>query len=240
MECLSFSYGEQPVLRDITLRLKPNQKIGVIGPSGCGKSTLIRLICGFYRPNEGDLRLFGQPVGALDLGALRGGIALITQDASLFYGSILENVRYGRPEATDEEVLAAIRQAALALDGFPDREHTQVGEFGANLSGGERQRVAIARAFLKDAKLILLDEATSALDARAEAEVQKALDSLLKRRAALIVAHRLSAVKDADYLYCVDGGRVIEEGEPVSLLRAKGYYYRMCLEQGLIGGESDA
>jgi len=240
MEGVSFAYGEQPVLRGISLLLGPDQKIGVIGPSGCGKSTLIRLICGFYPPTAGKLRLFGQRSDSLDLEGLRSGIALITQDASLFYGSIMENVRYGRPEATDGEVLAAIRQAALDLRDFPEGEHTQVGEFGANLSGGQKQRVSIARAFLKDAKLILLDEATSALDAQTEAEVQKALDELLVRRAALIVAHRLTTVQNVDYLYCMDDGRVIEEGNPQNLMKARGYYYRMCLEQGLIGGKRDA
>lgn len=240
MEHVSFTYGDQPILKDVSLKLEPNQKIGIIGPSGCGKSTLIRLICGFYAPSSGQLRLFGQPSDLLDLDALRGDMALITQDASLFHGTIGENVRYGHPGATDDGVLTALQHAALSLDDFPEREHTQVGEFGSRLSGGQRQRVSIARAFLKNAKLILLDEATSALDMHTEAEVQHALDSLLMNQAAIIVAHRLSTVKDVDYLYCMDDGRVIEEGDPSTLLKAKGYYYRMCCQQGLIGGDEDA
>jgi ABC-type multidrug transport system fused ATPase/permease subunit len=236
-ENVSFSYtGGGPFLTDINIRVGQNQKVGIIGPSGSGKSTIVKLLCGFYRPAGGKIIFEGRPVETLRLDALRGEIALVDQNAGLFDASVYENVRYGRPEAGEEEVLRAIGAAKLQNDmaDMPEGVNTRAGESGGRLSGGQRQRAAIARSLLKNARLVILDEAASALDTKTEAEIQAALDVLLKDRAVISIAHRLTAVKNMDYLYCMDGGRVVEEGPPRDLLKLKGYYYNMCREQGLL------
>ncbi|MDR3139702.1 MAG: ABC transporter ATP-binding protein/permease [Treponema sp.] len=246
LEDVAFSYTEgEPLLEGINLKLGRNQRIGIIGPSGCGKSTLVKLICGFYRPVRGKLTLFGQPAETLKLETLRKEIALVAQDAVIFDTSIYENVLYGRPGAEEKEVAQAIDNARLSAEiaAMPEGIYTQAGEFGGRLSGGQRQRIAIARAMLKNARLVFLDEASSALDAVTEAEVQKAMEPLLEGRAAVVVAHRLAVTKNLDYIYCMDKGRIVEEGSPADLLAAKAYYYEMCRQQGLLPlmeGLSDA
>lgn len=237
MHDLSFTYSEETkMLEHIYLSLKQNQKIAFIGPSGCGKSTLIKLICKFYNPTSGNITLFGKPTETIDLKSLRNEIALVTQDAFLFSGSIYENVACGRAAATEREVIQALKDANLweFVQSLPDGIHTQVGECGARLSGGQKQRICIARAIVKNARLILLDEATSALDTQTEFEIQKSLDNLMVDRSAIVVAHRLSTVQNVDYIYCMEEGKVIEEGTPTKLLMQKGYYYRMCCQQGLV------
>ncbi len=242
---LSFSYREaENAIDRISFRIRSHQKIAFIGPSGCGKSTLTRLICRFYMPGEGELTLFGADASRISLDALRGNIALVTQEAHLFDGTIEENVRFGRVEATRDEIIAALCSAGLwdFVSSLPKGLNTQIGEFGGQLSGGQRQRLCIARAFLKNAHLVILDEATSALDTESERDIQKSLDELLVGRAAIIVAHRLTTVRNADYLYCLEGGRIVEEGSPARLLELRGYYHEMCQRQGLLvaeGGESE-
>lgn len=243
MEDLSFTYSEDTkLLEHINLMLKQNQKIAFIGPSGCGKSTLVKLICKFYNPTGGNMTLFGKTTEAIDLKSLRKEIALVTQDAFLFDGSIYENVACGREGAWKSEVIQAIKDANLwdFVQGLPEGVHTQVGEFGARLSGGQKQRICIARAIVRNARLVLLDEATSALDTQTEFEIQKALDNLLVDKAAILVAHRLSTIQNVDYIYCMEEGKVVEGGTPVELLEQKGYYYRMCCQQGLIPERGEA
>jgi ABC-type multidrug transport system fused ATPase/permease subunit len=241
-ENLNFSYDPgKEFFKGINIRLGGGQKVGIIGPSGCGKSTLVKLICGFYRPAGGRLRLFGESLENIRLAALRRRISLVSQEPGLFNDSIYENIRYGRIDASEKEILQAVEDTSLSKDLalLPQGIHTPAGEFGGRLSGGQRQRVSIARSLLKDAPLVILDEATSALDTKTEAEVQEVLASLLKNRAALVAAHRLTAAKNLDYIYCMENGRIVEEGSPPQLLAAKGYYYDMCRRQGLFAGTAN-
>lgn len=235
---LAFSYdGRHQVLQDITLRIAQGQQVAVVGESGCGKSTLLRLLCRFYLPQAGSLRLFGVEAGDWQGEALRRHIALVNQDATLFDATVFENVSYGRPGLTRKECRAALEAVGLwdLVSQFPEGMDHPVGEGGSSLSGGQRQRLCIARALVKEAPLVLLDEATSALDAQTEKEVQAALDKLLAGRAAVIVAHRLTTVQNAHYLYVLEQGRVLEEGPPEELLAKQGRYYQMCRLQGLAG-----
>lgn len=232
--------GAGPALADLSIRIPRGKKVAIVGASGCGKSTLIKLICRFYLPDRGSLGLFGVESAEWETGALREHMAIVTQDAVLFDGSIYENVAYGNPGATRQDCEAALRKVALwdFVRGFPEGMDHAVGEGGSSLSGGQKQRLCIARAMVKKADLVLLDEATSALDFQTEREVQDALDQLLAGRSAVIIAHRLSTVQNADYIYCMDRGRVAEEGTPEELLAKKGMYYEMCRMQNLSGESS--
>ena len=235
---LAFSYdGKNRVLQDITLRIAQGQQVAVVGESGCGKSTLLRMLCRFYLPQAGSLRLFGVDAKNWQGEALRHYIALVTQNSTLFDGSVYENVAYGKPGLTREECRAALEAVELwdLVSQFPDGMDHPIGEGGAALSGGQKQRLCIARALVKEAPLVLLDEATSALDTQTEKEVQAALDKLLAGRSAVIVAHRLTTVQKAHYVYVLEQGRVLEEGPPRELLAKRGRYYRMCRLQGLAG-----
>lgn len=235
---LAFSYdGQNRVLQDITLRIAQGQQVAVVGESGCGKSTLLRMLCRFYLPQAGSLRLFGVEAKDWQGEALRQHIALVTQNSTLFDGSVYENVAYGKPGLTREECRAALEAVELwdLVSQFPDGMDHPIGEGGAALSGGQKQRLCIARALVKEAPLVLLDEATSALDTQTEKEVQAALDKLLAGRSAVIVAHRLTTVQKAHYVYVLEQGRVLEEGPPRELLAKRGRYYRMCRLQGLAG-----
>ena len=237
---LDFSYGMggRRALPGRGLRIPAGRKVAIVGPSGCGKSTLIKLICRFYLPERGSLRLFGVEAGDWDPEALRRRMAIVTQESCLFDGSIYENVAYGRPGLSREDCEKALREVELweLVRSYPEGMDHPIGEGGRNLSGGQKQRLCIARALVKEAPLVLLDEATSALDLQTEREVQASLDKLLEGRSAVIVAHRLSTVQGADYIYYMDGGRVLEEGSPRELLARKGRYYQMCRMQGLAEG----
>ena len=235
---LAFSYdGQNRVLQDITLRIAQGQQVAVVGESGCGKSTLLRMLCRFYLPQAGSLRLFGVEAKDWQGEALRQHIALVTQNSTLFDGSVYENVAYGKPGLTRAECRAALEAVELwdFVSQFPDGMDHPIGEGGAALSGGQKQRLCIARALVKEAPLVLLDEATSALDTQTEKEVQAALDKLLAGRSAVIVAHRLTTVQNAHYVYVLEQGHVLEEGPPKELLAKRGRYYEMCKLQGLAG-----
>ncbi|MBO0983503.1 ABC transporter ATP-binding protein [Rathayibacter sp. SD072] len=227
-ESVSFSYGEEEVLSEVTLHIAPGQTIAFVGASGSGKSTLTRLVLGFLRPTRGQVLLDGRDVGELDMRSVRRFVSVVPQESVLFRGSIRDNVLYGSPDTSDEQLVAALHAAnadfVLAL---PDGWNTTVGERGGQLSGGQRQRLAIARALIRDPRLLILDEATAALDPRAEAEVRGALERLREGRTTLIVAHRLSTVRTADRIVVLDGGRVIEEGTHEQLLAARGRYAEM-------------
>jgi ABC-type multidrug transport system fused ATPase/permease subunit len=232
---VSFSYvPRQPVLWDIRLRVEPGMKVALVGPTGCGKSTLLNLLLRFYDPTWGEIRLDGTPLRRLALADLRRQIGVVPQEAVIFRQSLADNIRYGAPEATDEQVEAAARAAlvhnfAVAL---PQGYATIVGEGGHKLSQGERQRVAIARAICKDPALIVLDEATSSLDTPSESLIQAALANLLRGRTAFIIAHRLATVTDADLIVVLDGGEVVQKGTHAELLAdADGCYRQLCLRQ---------
>jgi ABC-type multidrug transport system fused ATPase/permease subunit len=205
------------------------QIVALVGPSGGGKSTVLKMLLGFYCPQAGSIVVEGRPIGSYPLEQLRERIAYVPQDAYLFDGTIEENIRYGRLDASDEELEAAAR--AANAHGFiveqPEGYQTVVGERGAKLSGGQRQRIAIARALLKDAPILLLDEATSSLDSRSEQLVQQALDTLMKGRTTFVVAHRLSTVQHADAICVVDDGKIVERGNHLDLLEKKGLYRQL-------------
>jgi ATP-binding cassette subfamily B protein len=207
----------------------PGEVVAIVGPSGAGKSTLFQLALRFYDPTHGSVTLDGVNVSRLDPADLRAEIALVPQDAFIFGASVADNIAYGAPNATRQAIVAAARQAAA--DGFisalPQGYDTELGERGVMLSGGERQRIAIARALLKDAPVLLLDEATSALDAASETLVQSALDTLMKGRTTLVIAHRLATIVNAQRILVVDAGCIVEEGTHASLLATGGLYARL-------------
>ncbi len=239
-ERVRFRYPTRPdveVLQGIDLAVEPGQVVALVGPSGGGKSTMGALLSRLYDPTEGRVALDGADLRDLDPAWLRRLVGVVSQEPVLFSTTIAENVRYGRPEATDEEVREALRAAnALGfVEGFPDGLATKVGERGQQLSGGQKQRIAIARALLKDPRILLLDEATSALDAESEALVQDALTKLMRGRTSVVIAHRLSTVIGADRVVVVDGGEVAESGTHAELLARGGVYARLVEKQVLRG-----
>ena len=227
---VQFSYPTRPdvpVLRGIDLRVDPGEKVALVGSSGAGKSTIVQLLLRFYDWQGGEILVDGKEVRALPLKAYRDNIAIVPQEVLLFGGTIGENIRYGKPDATDDEVRRAAEQAnALEfIDHFPEGLETIVGERGVKLSGGQRQRIAIARAILKDPKILLLDEATSSLDAESERLVQDALNTLMRGRTSIIIAHRLATIRDVDRIYVLDDGRIVEQGTHSELTLDPGGVY---------------
>ncbi len=234
-ENICFRYPARPdveVLRGITLRAEPGQRIALVGPSGAGKSTLISLLLGFFQPDAGRVLLDDRDVRGIPLYELRRQVAVVPQDVLLFGGTIAENIAYGRPTARDDEVIAAARRANAHdfITAFPEGYRTRVGERGVQLSGGQRQRIAIARALLRDPVVLLLDEATSALDAESEGLVLQALDALMEGRTSLVVAHRLSTVRRADCIYVIKDGLLVESGTHDELIARPGGAYRALSE----------
>jgi subfamily B ATP-binding cassette protein MsbA len=229
-ENVSFSYdGEAPVLQKVSLEVKAGEILALVGPSGAGKSTIFNLIPRFYDPTAGVIRIDGQDLRDVTQLSLRQQIGIVLQETMLFGGSIRENIRYGRLDATEEELMAAARAAnahEFIMD-FPQQYDTLVGERGMNLSGGQRQRIAIARAILKDPAILLLDEATSSLDNESEELVQEALNRLMQNRTTVIIAHRLSTIKIAQRIAVLDRGQVIELGRHDELMKRNGLYARL-------------
>ena len=227
---VGFSYpsGER-VLQDFNLHVHAGERIGLVGRSGAGKSTVIAMLQRLYDPDRGHVLIDELGIGKVSQESLRRSIAVVQQEISLFHRSVLENLRYGRAEATDEEVYAAAEAAHCTefIAALPQGFQTIVGERGLKLSGGQRQRLAIARAFLRAAPIILLDEATSALDTESEHAIQEALAQLFQGRTVIAIAHRLSTLNSFDRILVLDRGRVVEEGAPTELLRRKGAYSRM-------------
>ncbi len=232
---MSFRYPsrpEIPVLRDLSLRADAGEKIALVGPSGAGKSTIVSLLLRFHAPDTGTITVDNRPTGDFTLPALRDQMAIVPQEVLLFGGTIEENIRYGRPTATHEEILAASRQAACHefIERFPEGYATLVGERGVKLSGGQRQRIAIARALLKDPAILILDEATSALDSESEHLIQQALAALLENRTAIIIAHRLSTIRKADRIFVIEDGTVLESGTHDELTAHPDGHYRRLAE----------
>ena len=231
---VSFAYEPgQPTLVHMDLEIAPGQMLAVVGPSGAGKSTLAMLLGRFYDVNEGAVLLDGQDVRGLQLHWLRAQMAMVTQETFLFHTTVLENLRYGRPDATQDEVEAAARAAQIhdLIAGLPEGYQTVTGDRGYRFSGGERQRLAIARAILKNPRILILDEATSALDSHNESLVKAALEPLMRGRTSLVIAHRLSTIVQADQIVVIDGGRITERGTHAELLALGGWYARMFREQ---------
>ena len=230
-ENIDFSYpGGREVLRGFTLRIEPGQRVGLVGPSGAGKSTIISLVQRLFDIDAGRLLIDGQDLRTMTQDSLRAAIAVVPQEVSLFHRSVLENIRYAKPEASDEAVLAAAKAARCDdfIHALPQGYATIVGERGAKLSGGQRQRLGIARALLKDAPILVLDEATSALDTEVELEIQQALAAVMKGRTVLAIAQRLSTVAKFDQLVVLREGRIVEQGTPAELRRRRGLFDRMC------------
>ena len=226
-ENVAFSYPDRrKVFADFSLRIEPGQRVGLVGLSGCGKSTLFALLQRFYDVQGGRILLGGQDIARVTQESLRSAIAFVPQDISLFHRSIMENIRYGRPDASDADVREAIVAANCAsfIENLPEGAATIVGDRGLKLSPGQRQRIGIARAFLKDAPILLLDEATSALDSESEEAVREALDRLMGNRTVIAIAHRLSTLRSFDRIVVLQAGQVCEDGPPQALVRSKGVY----------------
>jgi len=229
MKGLGFRYGSRAVIRDLDLVIQPGEMIGLVGHSGSGKSTLVNLICRFYDVTDGAIKVDGTDIRRFAVADYRRHVGLVLQEPFLFFGTIAQNIAYGKPDATREEIVAAAR-AAHAHDFILRLAHgydSLVGERRQDLSGGERQRISIARTLLIDPRILILDEATSAVDTETEKEIQKALDNLVKGRTTIAIAHRLSTLRKADRLVVMDRGEVVEVGPHDALMEKQGAYWRL-------------
>ncbi|HET6879072.1 MAG TPA: ABC transporter ATP-binding protein [Pirellulales bacterium] len=236
---VGFQYGNREVLSNVNLIIRPGEMIGLVGPSGSGKSTLVNLVCRFYDVNEGAVLVDGQDIRGFALEEYRRHIGIVLQEPFLFYGTIAENIAYGRPDASHAEIIAAARAARAHefILRLPDGYDSIVGERGQKLSGGERQRISIARALLIDPKILILDEATSAVDTETEREIQLALDNLIRGRTTIAIAHRLSTLRRADRIVVLEHGKIVEIGQHDDLLERQGAYARLHRAQLELAGE---
>jgi subfamily B ATP-binding cassette protein MsbA len=243
-ERVNFTYpgSETPALAELDLEVRSGEVLALVGASGSGKSTLIDLIARFIDPSEGRVAVDGRDLRELTIDSWTGQFAMVGQVPFLFHASILDNIRYGKPNATQAEVEDAARAANIHdfIDSLPDQYATTVGDSGTRLSGGQRQRITIARAILKGAPLLLLDEATSALDSESEAVVQEALDHLMRGKTVIVIAHRLSTIRNADRIAVLEAGRLVELGSHGELLARKGAYWRLHSVQFQTGSDSVA
>ncbi|VEJ09040.1 ABC transporter-like protein [Actinobacillus delphinicola] len=237
-EHVDFAYGDEPLLKDFNLHIKPGEKVGLIGRSGAGKSTIVNLLLRFYEPQSGEISIDNQNIADVTQESLRADIGLVTQDTSLLHRSVRDNIIYGRPDATEEEILQAAERAKAA-DFIPHLTDpngrsgldAHVGERGIKLSGGQRQRIAIARVMLKDAPILILDEATSALDSEVETAIQESLDKMMENKTVIAIAHRLSTIAAMDRLIVLDKGHIIEQGTHQELLAKNGLYAKLWQHQ---------
>ena len=227
---VSFAYDEErPILKDFSFSLEPGEKVAIVGSSGAGKSTLAKLVFRFYDVTQGDILIDGQSIKAITQHSLRQAIGVVPQDSVLFNDTLIENVRYGRPDASDEDVKRAIQMAHLQefVDSLPKAYETQVGERGLKLSGGEKQRVAIARTILKQPAILVFDEATSSLDSRSERSVMNAIEAVSKGKTSIVIAHRLSTVVNSDRILVLEKGQIVEQGSHDRLLALGGHYAQL-------------
>jgi ABC-type multidrug transport system fused ATPase/permease subunit len=240
-ESVFFSYPTRKdvtVLKGIDISIKPGEKIALVGQSGSGKSTIVQLLFKFYNPDQGKIVVDGKDIRDYNVSWYRNQLAVVPQEVLLFGGTILENIAYGNPKASFEEIKQAARlsNSLEFIESFPDGFHTIVGERGVKLSGGQRQRIAIARAILKNPKILILDEATSSLDAESEKLVQEALEYLMEGRTSIIVAHRLSTIRNTDKIYVIENGRIAESGTHNELIKkpdgAYAQYAKLQFDQG--------
>ena len=230
---VSFSYGDEQVLKDISFKVLPGQTVGIIGPTGAGKSTLVNLLSRFYDTADGEVIVDGLKVRDWDISKLRDSMAMVMQDIFLFSDTIEGNIAYGNPDATLEMVQSAAKMAEAHdfITNLPEGYDTIIGERGVGLSGGQRQRIALARAILKNPSVLVLDDTTSAVDMETELRIQRTLKSLLKEKTCFIIAHRISSVKEADLILVMENGEIIERGKHKELLAKKGYYYKVFMNQ---------
>ncbi len=228
---VSFSYNEEiPVLHHISLHARPGETVALVGETGAGKTTLVNMLTRFYEFDDGEILIDAKPIRDFSKSALRSAVGLVTQESFLFNGSIRDNLRLGKPDATDAELWSALEAANARgfVERLPDKLESIVGERGVKLSVGEKQRVSIARALLKDPPILVLDEATASVDSQTERLIQEALDRLMERRTSFVIAHRLSTVRHADQILVMDRGRIVERGRHDDLLAAGGIYTRLC------------
>ena len=228
---MTFSYPSRPEIKAldrVSLSVAPGETVALVGPSGAGKSTIFQLLLRLYDPQNGAISVDGVPIRALDPVHLRGALSIVQQNAPLFSGTIADNILFGRPDASQEDVVAAARaaNADVFIDALPAGYCTDLGEGGASLSGGQRQRIAIARAILRDAPVLLLDEATSALDSESERAIQTAFEKISQNRTTLVIAHRLATVRNADSIIVMDQGRIVGQGAHEELVRSNDLYAR--------------
>ena len=226
---IGFRYGNRAVIRGVDLTIMPGEMIGLVGHSGSGKSTLVNLMCRFYDVSEGAILIDGVDIRSLPISEYRRNIGLVLQEPFLFFGTIADNIAYGKPDASRADIIAAARAAHAHefILRLPHGYDSMVGERGQTLSGGERQRVSIARALLIDPRILILDEATSSVDTTTEREIQKALDNLVRGRTTIAIAHRLSTLRKADRLVVLDRGQIVEVGKHEELLAREGAYYKL-------------
>jgi len=228
---VQFTYetrSDVPVLKNINFNISSGQQLAIVGPSGAGKSTITSLLLRFYNPINGEITIDGKDARSYDLTEYRSQFALVPQEVLLFNGTIKENIAYGRPGASDEDIMEAAKKANafVFISSFPDEFETLVGERGVQLSGGQRQRIAIARAVLRDPAILILDEATSSLDSESESLVQQALEDLMKGRTSVVIAHRFSTIRNADKIVVLEDGKIIESGNHEELLAIDAGLYK--------------